>query len=188
MRSETRPTLNWVAEESSNHRSRTCVGLGGDSVKRIQSQREREFDRAGMQESASARHSSPQPSLAQGRRVDEGRRYRLSWRRGPRPAQHDQTWGHLSRAGSVVREAATRNAGVTTDACGVATLVVESGGERTHLWRNWQACHYPFVCALLDELGKPNPFRSAAPPARASSADGSRPAQRAARRDRSIRS
>jgi hypothetical protein len=115
--------------------------------------------------------------------------YRFFWRRGPRRPRHDRTWGHLSRNAGVVLDVATREASVTADSCGVATLVVEAHGERTQMWRNWRARHYPFVSALLEELGKPNPFRSSpALPAASKSAKDSYRGKRVSRRDRSIRS
>jgi len=157
-------------------------------VKRIQS-RQQEEQLASTPDSASVRYPSTRRPLMRPRRTDEARRYRLTWRRGPRRAQRDQTWENLSRGASVAREAASRNAGITTDPCGVATLVVESRGERAPLWRNWQAHYYPFVCALLDELGKPNPFSSlATPKPRASSPDQARRGKRVTRRQRSVRS
>jgi hypothetical protein len=154
-------------------------------VKRIQLRQEEETT-ASLSEPTSTRDPSEHQPRTRQRRSDEEPSYRLTWRRGPRRARHDQSWERLSRRASVVHETATREAGVTTDPCGAATLVVESGGERAHLWRNWQGHNYPFVCALLYELGKPNPFRFAAPRQHVSS-----PAtrvRRVSRRERSVRS
>jgi hypothetical protein len=155
-------------------------------MRRIESH-EQEGASAPMTESRSARHAWPLPRSTPRRGSNAEPRYRLAWRRGPRRARHDRTWGHLTRRASVVREVARREWSFTADPCGVATLVFESGRGRARLWRNWQARHYPFVCALLEELGKPNPFGSSASlTARASTGDSVR--AHAARRNRSARS
>lgn len=155
-------------------------------MRRIQSEKQEET--LLVQESVSVRRPWPRLRSAPRRDSGEGTKYRLAWRRGPRRAQHDRTWGHLRRGARVIREVATRDWSVTSDACGVATLFVEVSGERTYLWRNWQAGNYPFVCALLEELGKPNPVLSAEPPpAPRQSSKYLHAAKRATRRERSER-
>lgn len=157
-------------------------------MRRIQSYKKDETS-APATDSASLRHAWPQPHPTIQRPSNEGPRYRLTWRRGPRRPQHGRTWGHLKRGAGVVRDVATREWGFSTDSCGVATLVVEAHGERTYLWRNWQACHYPFVSALLEELGKANPFRtSVVQPTTPISAKASHREKRVGRRNRSLRS
>jgi hypothetical protein len=158
-------------------------------MKRVQSHT-KEGNSAPLTDSASVRKPWPRPLLMPFSGSDEAPRYRLVWRHGQRRLQRDRTWGHLSRRASAVREAATRDGRVTADSCGAASLVVEVGGQRTYLWRNWQGRGYPFVCALLEELGRANPFKPSAPSAEthASSANDSRRAERVTRRDRSARS
>ena len=78
-----------------------------------------------------------------------------------------------------MRESAMRDWSVTSDSCGAATLTVEARGERTYLWRHWHAENFPFVCALLEELGKTNPFTGTEPtPATAEAATRDRSARR----------
>lgn len=78
---------------------------------------------------------------------------------------------------------------MTTDSYGRASLFVELAGERKNLWRNWQARNYPFVCALLEELGKSLPFNltGAKPAALTSSGQDSNRPSRITRGGRSVR-
>lgn len=151
--------------------------------------RNEQEDSARRADPKSGRQSRPLRQPVAPRSPVEAPRYRFVWQRGPRSARHERTWGQLRRGPSVAREDAARDWSVTVDPFGVATLLVEANGERMHLWHNWHASNYPFVCALLEELGKPLPFGPALPlpPARSRPGNDSTRSGRVSRRDRSRR-